>query len=113
MNYLKKVLLGIDQLGNTLIGGAPDETISARAGRRKDAKTLAGRIIWRPLAGALDWIQKDHVERAVCHERDGSQQAEAYKDVFDPDDLGSVCGADERPLQTVTIKVEVPDVDTK
>jgi hypothetical protein len=86
MKYFVKVLLGIDQFANTLIGGAPDETISARAGRRKDAQTVPAKLFWKPLAAILDSIQPSHVEEAICHERDGSQQDPAYQDVFDPDD---------------------------
>lgn len=32
MSYLKNILIGIDQLGNTFAGGNPDNTISARVG---------------------------------------------------------------------------------
>jgi hypothetical protein len=32
--YLTNILLGIDHLGNTIMFGDPDETISARFGRR-------------------------------------------------------------------------------
>lgn len=80
MKYITKVLLGLDQFGNTIIGGAPDETISARAGR------LRNRFGWKQLAWILDRIQPDHVEEAICHERDGSQQDPAYRDVYDPED---------------------------
>lgn len=31
--YLKRVLLAIDQLGNAILGGSEDETISSRVGR--------------------------------------------------------------------------------
>ncbi|MFI3270560.1 MAG: hypothetical protein R3Y11_00420 [Pseudomonadota bacterium] len=31
--YVRQVLIGIDQLGNTLLGGWADETLSSRAGR--------------------------------------------------------------------------------
>ncbi len=33
MAYLLNVIIGLDQLGNTLTGGNPDETISSRVGR--------------------------------------------------------------------------------
>ena len=33
MRYLFNVLIGLDQFGNTLAGGNPDETISSRVGR--------------------------------------------------------------------------------
>lgn len=31
--YIHNVLVAIDQLGNAVLGGCPDETISARLGR--------------------------------------------------------------------------------
>lgn len=78
--YVKRVLLGIDQLGNTLIGGAPDETISARTGRNKKKKG------WRVLGWALNKIDPNHVEDAIKSERTGKQQDPAYADVYDPED---------------------------
>ena len=32
--YLLNILIALDQMGNTLLGGDPDETISSRVGRR-------------------------------------------------------------------------------
>lgn len=78
--YVVRTLLGLDQFANTLLGGAPDETISARAGRNRSKKG------WRVLAWALNRIDPGHVEDAIRSERVGSQQDPAYEDVFDPDD---------------------------
>lgn len=86
MKYITKVLLGLDQFGNTLLGGAPDETISARSGRLKNGSRLVDRLWWKPLAWGLNHIQPGHTEGAICHEEDGSQQDPAYKDVYDPED---------------------------
>lgn len=36
MKYFWNILISIDQLGNTLLGGDPDETISSRMGKRKE-----------------------------------------------------------------------------
>ncbi len=80
MSYIMRVLLGLDQFGNTIIGGAPDETISARAGRLRD------RFFWKQLAWVLDWIDRNHVEDAIQSERRGTQQDPAYQDVYDPED---------------------------
>ena len=77
MNYFIRVLLGLDQFGNTLIGGEPDETISARAGR------LKSKFGWKQLACGLDYLQSKHVEEAIEHELDGSQQSVAYKELYD------------------------------
>lgn len=79
--YFKRVLLGIDQLGNTLLGGYPDETISARAGRNADKRG------WRVLAAALNKIDKNHVYDAIRSEQTGRQQHPAYADVYDPEDV--------------------------
>lgn len=89
MRYIKKILLGLDQFGNTIIGGAPDETISARTGRRKDAGTLPAKLFWKPLAAILNKLDSGHTDGAICSERSGSQQDPAYRDVYDPEDA---CG---------------------
>jgi len=34
LRYFKNLLIALDQGGNTLIGGDPDETISSRFGKR-------------------------------------------------------------------------------
>ena len=52
--YLINILIGIDQLGNTLAGGDPDETISSRLGKMK--LRYGGSIPWRrPLSKSIDW----------------------------------------------------------
>ena len=33
MSWIRKILIGLDQLGNSLARGNPDETISSRVGR--------------------------------------------------------------------------------
>lgn len=48
------LLIAIDQFGNTLTGGDPDETISSRLGKLK--LRYGGTIPWRrPLAKVIDW----------------------------------------------------------
>ena len=81
-HYTMNVLIGVDQLGNTILAGAPDETISARAGRNAKKKG------WRVLAKALNKIDPGHVEDAILSERMGKQQADAYADVYDEEDYG-------------------------
>lgn len=82
MKYIKKVLLGLDQFANTLIGGYPDETISARSGRLKHRQG------WKQLAWVLDHIQRNHTDGAILSERKGRQQDPAYADVYDEEDYG-------------------------
>ncbi|MGH7395266.1 MAG: hypothetical protein ACREJF_06680, partial [Candidatus Methylomirabilales bacterium] len=56
--YLKNVLLGLDQLGNTLIGGSPDETISSWSGRSES-------WIARKLEALLGKVEKEHSVRSL------------------------------------------------
>lgn len=86
MKYLLNLLLGIDQLGNTILGGYPDETISAHAGRRSGAPDWGARLFWTPLDKLLSLIQPNHGAIAIGHEEDGTQQDPAYADLYDPDD---------------------------
>lgn len=52
--YLLNFLISIDQLGNTLAGGDPDETISSRLGKLK--LRYCGIIPWhRPVAKFIDY----------------------------------------------------------
>ena len=54
MKWLLNILIGLDQLGNALLGGDPDETISSRLGKMK--VKYGGRIPWyRPLSKLTDW----------------------------------------------------------
>ena len=49
MSWVVNVLLGLDQLGNALVGGSPDETISSRTANS-----------WKLLRGLLNLFQRDH-----------------------------------------------------
>jgi hypothetical protein len=52
--YMLNVLLSLDQLGNSLLCGDPDETISSRIGRIK--RKWNGRIPrWRVFTRVTDW----------------------------------------------------------
>lgn len=53
------VLIAIDQLGNALFLGAPDETISSRAGKARERGELWGCYLCK----VLDWIDTRHCER--------------------------------------------------
>ncbi len=69
--WFVNILISIDQLGNSLLMGDPDETISARLGRIKEK--FGGTIpMTRPVskftAWWLDKVQKNHVENAHQHE---------------------------------------------
>lgn len=76
--YLLNLLISIDQLGNAIFGGDPDETISSRIGKLK--RFNDGVIPWSsPVVKFIDWgldkidpnhsidaIEEDEGEEAVC-----------------------------------------------
>jgi hypothetical protein len=57
----KNIALGIDQLGNTVLRGNPDETISSRAGRVREQGKLWGCVLCK----FLDWLDPDHCNKAI------------------------------------------------
>lgn len=64
MNYkgwIKDILIGVDQLGNALLRGDPDETISSRA-----AKSAARGKRWGcVLCKFLDKLDPNHCEKSI------------------------------------------------
>lgn len=63
---VKQILIAIDQLGNTLLGGWADETLSARSWRcreRQPYKTL------RPIIDGLFFFQPNHCKESYESER--------------------------------------------
>ena len=69
--YIINILIAIDQLGTTLIGGYPDETISSFMYRMDNKNRISGRIL-RPI---IDWLfswqglQGGHCYHAYLYER--------------------------------------------
>ena len=66
--WMVNILISIDQLGNTILGGDPDETISSRLGKMKVKH--GGTIPWyRPVSKITDWgldkIDKNHSIDAI------------------------------------------------
>ena len=57
--YTINILVSIDQFGNTLLGGSPDETISSRVGRN-----YQGSIFQKTINKIFFW-QKDHCSEAI------------------------------------------------
>ena len=77
--YLLNVAIALDQLGNALRGGSPDETLSAAAWRTEQAGKLGGRI-FRPLIDLLFCpIEREHCRKAYEAERLGRQLPEEYR----------------------------------
>lgn len=67
------VLIGLDQLGNALLGGHPDETISSRLGKHKARN--GGVVPWRTWLGTarvldnvLEWLDPGHSIDAIEHD---------------------------------------------
>lgn len=76
MNWLIQLLVAVDQLGNTLLGGWADETISARAYRQRH------KLRWRIAHGfinALFFFQQDHCRKAFEAELDRRQLPPAFR----------------------------------
>ncbi len=64
MNYkgwIKDILIGVDQLGNALLRGDPDETISSRAAKAQ----LKGKTWGCVLCKFLDKIDPDHCQKSI------------------------------------------------
>ncbi len=64
MNYkrwFKDILIGVDQLGNALLRGDPDETISSRAAKAQ----LKGKTWGCVLCKFLDKIDPDHCQKSI------------------------------------------------
>lgn len=56
--YVWNLLIAVDQLANTVLGGDPDETISSRAAKR------ANRRGWKWIARIVEAIDPGHLARA-------------------------------------------------
>lgn len=74
MTYLLNVLIAFDQLINTLIGGYPDETLSASAWLGEQQ----GRIIPKIMRPVIDFLflpfESDHCRRAYESELNHTQR---------------------------------------
>ena len=78
MSYGNRILVALDQLINALIGGWPDETLSANAHRMRAKK----QPYWGWLAGFIDTLffwQKDHCFKAHMAERERRQLPDEYR----------------------------------
>ncbi len=81
--YCVNILISIDQLGNTILGGDPDETISSRIGRFKFAHD--GKIPWTaPLLKIIDWCL-DKIDPNHCID---AIEGDEGKDEVNPWSLG-------------------------
>lgn len=55
MSYFKNVLVSIDQLGNAICGGNPDNTISARVGYFSEVNQGINKYFWKGLAKVINF----------------------------------------------------------
>ena len=82
--YLLHVLIAFSQLGNALLGGYPDESMSARAWRTARAGRLPGAVT-RPLIDFVFFVvtfgrDKDHCRNAYESEKLRRQFPEYYQE---------------------------------
>ena len=79
MRYLLNILIAFDQLVNTLVGGYPDETLSASAyiGERQ------GKFLPRIMRPVIDFVflpfERDHCRKAALAEKNRAQLPEGLK----------------------------------
>lgn len=76
--YLLNNLIAIDQLANTILNGAPDETLSARAYRTEVKGKPFGRV-FRPLIDLIFFFEVQHCYRAYLAELDKRQLDSDYQ----------------------------------
>ncbi len=55
------ILIAIDQLGNAIFAGDPQETISSRAGKARNEDKPWGNV----LCPVLDWIDPNHCATSI------------------------------------------------
>jgi hypothetical protein len=60
--YIWNVLISVDQLINTLLGGFPDETLSSRMGKRVIKKNCK---MCKLICRFLDLFEKDHCYKSI------------------------------------------------
>jgi hypothetical protein len=56
-----RIAVAIDQLGNAILGGNPDETISSRAEKARLRGARWGCVLCR----FLDWLDPNHCAKSV------------------------------------------------
>lgn len=75
MAYIKNLLIGIDQVFNVILLGAPDETLSSRTFRLR--RTGFGRIAYKVINGIFFW-QQDHCREAFESEVKRKESGSAF-----------------------------------
>ena len=65
--YLFQVLLSLDQLFNTILGGMADESLSSRAWRMENKNKKIGKIL-RPVIDGIIFWDEDHCYNSFISE---------------------------------------------
>jgi hypothetical protein len=73
MKYLKNIFISIDQFLNTLLGGDPDMTVSARLGRNYKGS-------W--MQRAVDWLFRWQGHESHCGNANKLEQDEGKDAIF-------------------------------
>jgi hypothetical protein len=76
--YILNILIGIDQFANTLLAGAPDETLSARAWRAERDNKIFGKM-FRPTIDLIFWFDIEHCYNSYLAEKYRKQLGSAYE----------------------------------
>jgi hypothetical protein len=65
--YLRRIAVSIDQLGNTIAGGHPDETISSRVGRSALRGDPTGLFLEKIINRLAVWLgdEPNHCRRMI------------------------------------------------
>jgi hypothetical protein len=66
--YILNLLIAIDQLGNAILCGDPDETISSRCAKIVFAAAEQGApapVFWRWLGHCLEFIDPGHLKKSL------------------------------------------------
>lgn len=58
--YIYNILISLDQFGNVLADGDPDETISSRVGKNPKVSFLS-----KGLHKLLNWLEPEHCEKSI------------------------------------------------
>lgn len=70
MSYIVQLAVAVDQLGNALLGGYADETLSSRAYRQNHKRRWA---VVEKVINTIFFFQKDHCYKAYLAELDRRQ----------------------------------------
>lgn len=79
MSYLKNIFIGIDQLGNAIAGGNPDNTISGRIGFFANHSITLTLWYWKIMQFIVDYTFYPMDGFNHCHDSYHRDMCEEYK----------------------------------